>query len=493
MKTQSILAYDIGTSSVKATLFDLQGRSLASASEAYSTQHPQNGWAEQDPESWWNGIVSATSALLAQPGAVNTEVAAIGCSGHMTGCLPVDKNGHALYGCLIHSDSRALSQYERIRREIGENRIYAMSGNILDPRASLCKMLWFSETEPEIYAHTAKFLQSKDFIAARLTGNIDTTDYSDASHGALMDVRARAYDRDIYAQLGLEVDKLPEIHRSVDVVGNLCAESARLLGLPSGIPVAAGAGDGICANIGSGVSKAGDTYISLGTTAWVAGCAKEPLLDAKKRVFSIQSADGESFGVFGTMQSACGSLDWARNILGEDDLTAWNEQASRVVPGSDGLVFLPYLDGERSPIFDPKAMGVFFGMSASHTRAHFMRAVLEGVAYALRSIYDVFAENGSIDKMRIIGGGAKSELWRQIIADVLGCALEQPHMRSSDVTSLGAAAIAGNAAGILSMERLGGFGLIGVCRTEPDIASRVAYDRGYAVYSRLYPSLKELF
>ena len=493
MKTQAILAYDMGTSSVKATLFDLQGRSLASASALYSTLHPRSGWAEQDPESWWQGVIKVTRDLLGHPGAAGAEVAAIGCSGHMTGCLPVDANGDPLHNCLIHSDSRAQAQFERIRREIGADRIYEMSGNILDPRASLCKMLWFAEAEPEIYARTAKFLQSKDFIAARLTGNIDTTDYSDASHGALMDVHARDYDRDLYAQLGLSADKLPKIHRSIDQIGTLTPESAALLGLPAGIPVAAGAGDGICANIGSGISRPGDAYISLGTTAWIARCSAEPFLDEKKRVFNIQSADGDSFGVFGTMQSACGALDWARGILGEQDLERWNELAAQVAPGSDGLVFLPYLDGERSPVFDPKAKGVFFGMSASHTRAHFMRAVLEGVAYALRSIYDAIAETAPIDEMRIIGGGAKSALWQQIIADVTGCALELPRMQSSDVTSLGAAAIAGSAAGILSGEALKGFGLIDTQRTEPDPSTRAAYDAGYRVYAGLYPSLKQLF
>lgn len=491
MKIQAILALDMGTSSVKATLFDLQGRSLASASERYGTQHPQNGWAEQNAEHWWQGVIRAVRTLLAQSGAENTEVAAIGCSGHMTGCLPVDKNGAPLYSCLIHSDSRAQAQYERIAREIGADRLYEMSGNILDPRASLCKMLWFAEAEPEIYARTAKFLQSKDFIAARLTGNTDTTDYSDASHGMLMDVRARAYDKNLYAQLGLSTDKLPQIRRSIDQAGTLTAEAAALLGLPSGIPVAAGAGDGICANIGSGISRPGDAYISLGTTAWIACCSREPFLDAKKRVFNIQSADGESFGIFGTMQSACGALDWARNILAEQDLDHWNEAASQIAPGSDGLVFLPYLDGERSPVFDPKAKGVFFGMSASHTRAHFMRAVLEGVAYALRSIKDALAETMSFERLRIIGGGAESALWRQIIADVTGCTLELPRMQSSDVTSLGAAAIAGNAAGILPAETLNGFGLIDMQNTAPSPAN-TAYEAGYRVYAGLYPSLKHL-
>lgn len=491
MKTYAILAYDVGTSSVKATLFDEQGRSIASASEAYATQHPKPGWAEQNPNDWWQGITCATRALLNRPEAQGVQVAAIGCSGHMTGCLPVDGAGRPVYNCLIHSDSRAQAQYERIEREVGTDRLYAMSGNILDPRSSLSKMLWFQEAEPGVYARTAKFLQAKDYVAAQLTGNIDTTDYSDASHGVLMDVRAKAYDAGLYAQLGLAADKLPEIHRSVDLVGALSGQAARALGLPSGIPVAAGAGDGICANIGSGTSRPGDAYICLGTTAWIARCAQQPLVDEGKRVFSIQSADGDSFGIFGTMQSACGALDWARGILGEDDLERWNQLAAQVAPGSDGLVFLPYLDGERSPIFDTKARGVFFGMSASHTRAHFMRAVLEGVAYALRSIYEVLAETEPLHAMRIIGGGAQSQLWQRIIAGATGCALEVPHMQCSDVTSLGAAIIAGHAAGLLS-EEASRFGLIGSRRVEPDPEERSAYEAGYRVYAQLYPRLKEL-
>lgn len=489
----AILAYDIGTSSVKATLFDEQGNALASAAQSYTTEHPMSGWAEQNPEDWWNGIVRATRDLMAQPGAQDADVAAIGCSGHMTGSLPVDGNGKPLYRCLIHSDSRAQAQYEKIAHEIGIGRLYAMTGNIPDPRSSLSKMLWFAETEPAIYAKTAKFLQAKDYIAAKLTGNIDTTDYSDASHGVMLDVGTKRYDESLYAALGLSADKLPEVHRSMDIVGKLHDEAAAALGLPSGIPVAAGAGDGICANIGSGTSKPGDAYICLGTTAWIARCAEKPLLDEKRRVFSIQSADGDSFGVFGTMQSACGALDWARKILGEDDLSVWNEQAARIAPGCDGLVFLPYLDGERSPIFDPKARGVFFGMSASHTRAHFMRAVFEGVAYALRSIRDVMAETEPLVKLRIIGGGAKSELWCRMIADVTGCTLEVPRMQSSDVTSLGAAIIAGEAVGMLSRNAVNGFGVIDTKQIVPDPGTRAAYDAAYLRYAKLYPALRNLF
>lgn len=489
----AILAYDVGTSSVKATLFDEQGNSLASASQIYTTDHPTSGWAEQNPDSWWNCIVMATRDLMAQPGAGDASVAAIGCSGHMMGSLPVDGNGNPLYRCLIHSDSRAQAQYERIVREVGIDRLYAMTGNILDPRSSLSKMLWFAETEPEIYAKTAKFLQAKDYIAAKLTGNINTTDYSDASHGVLLDVKAKRYDESLYTGLGLAADKLPEVHRSMDIVGKLNKEAAAALGLTEGIPVAAGAGDGICANIGSGTSKPGDAYICLGTTAWIARCAEKPLQDEKRRVFSIMSADGDSFGVFGTMQSACGSLDWARKILGEDDLKAWDNQAAQIAPGCDGLVFLPYLDGERSPIFDPKARGVFFGMSASHTQAHFMRAVLEGVAYALRSIKEAMAETEPLGKLRIIGGGAKSELWCQIIADATGCTLEIPRMQSSDVTSLGAAIIAGEAVGMLSRTAVNGFGVIDTKLITPDSDTRSAYDAAYLTYSKLYPALRNLF
>jgi len=489
----AILAYDVGTSSVKATLFDEQGSTLASASQSYTTNHPVSGWAEQNPHDWWNCVVKSTQELMAQPDASGVSVAAIGCSGHMMGCLPVDAEGEPLYRCLIHSDSRAQTQYERIVREIGIGRLYEMTGNILDPRSSLPKMLWFAETEPEIYAKTAKFLQSKDYITAKLTGNIDTTDYSDASHGVMFDICAKKYDNALYTALGLSADKLPEVHRSMDIAGKLTDEAARVLGLPAGIPVAAGAGDGICANIGSGTSKPGDAYISLGTTAWIARCAEKPLLDNKRRVFNIMAADGDSFGVFGTTQSACGALDWARKILGEDDLAVWNEQAATVDPGCGGLVFLPYLDGERSPIFDPKARGVFFGMSASHTRAHFMRAVLEGVAFALRSIRDVMAETEPLDKLRIIGGGAKSELWCRIIADVLGCTLEVPRMQSSDVTSLGAAVIAGEAVGLLSRSSVSGFGVIDTKQTLPVQDTKAAYDKAYETYSKLYPAVKELF
>ena len=363
MGNQLILAYDIGTSSVKTSLVTETGEVYASAKCDYDTHHPEPGISEQNPEDWWKCACKTTKTLLEQKPDAGKRIAAIGVSGHMLGCVPVDEKCEALHAALIHSDSRAGAQFEAIKAGIGKEELYRISGNVLDSRSSLCKMLWFKEERPEIYRKTAKFLQSKDFLTARLTGNIDTTDYSDASHGELMNIHKKAYDAAVYRELGLEMEKLPELHAGMEIVGHVTEEAAKELGIPSGIPVIAGGGDGACADIGAGNVNTGDIYCSLGTTAWLSQCIEQPYLDPEQRIFNIMSLDGIHSSLFGTMQSAGGALKWVMNVLGTQDLDEFNALAGKIAPGSDGLIFVPYLDGERSPIFDAKARGMFFGLS----------------------------------------------------------------------------------------------------------------------------------
>ncbi len=492
VKSMIILSYDLGTSFLKATLVGLDGGVLASVGKSYKT-YTDGTWVEQQPEDWWFCLCSATRELVAAYPGYMKQVGAIGVSGHMTGCLPVDASGAPLGNAIIHSDSRAVAQVEKIERIVGKERLYQKTGCVLDPKNTLCKLLWLRDNDSERYHRTARFLQSKDYLTARLTGKIDVTDYSDASHAMLLDIHKRTYLRDELEALGLDAGKLPALYRGIDVVGSVTEQAGRELGLPSGIPVVAGGGDGACANVGAGICAPGDIYCSLGTTAWIAYHASAPVIDRGARIFDIISLDGECFGVFGTMQTAGKSVDWVRELFGLDSNRTLDTLAKESPAGSGGLIFLPYLEGERSPIFDSRARSLFFGISASHTRSHFLRAVLEGVAYGLRSILEVHREAEPIGRMRIIGGGAKSPIWLQIIADVCNVELELLSVSSDNLTSLGAAFAAGVGVGAYrNLEQaISCVKPAGIVAPNPE--NREVYDAGFAKYRDLYPSVKQLF
>ncbi len=485
-----ILAFDVGTSSVKSSMFESDGHQVASATAQYSTYVPKTGYAEQNPEDWWEGIVNTTRELVERNPEAARKIAAIGVSGHMLGCIPVDTDGRALHNAMIHSDSRASKQFERISASIGADRMYHLSGNILDARSSLCKILWLKEETPDIYSNTAKFLQAKDFIVARLTGNIDTTDFSDASHGELIDIKKLVYDASVFNDLGIDMSKLPQLHRSIDVVGTLTSERAKELGLTPGIPVIAGGGDGPCAAAGAANTNPGDIYCCLGTTSWIAECSEEPYIDGAKRIFNIPDLGGDTYSVLGTMQAAGASLTWLMALLSEDSIKNLDSLADTVPAGSNGLVYLPYLDGERSPIFDSDSRSVYFGISKIHKRQHFMRAALEGVAFAQRSILDVLRERHPIDKMRIIGGGSNSEIWKQIIADACDINLVGMSVPADDAGSMGIAAAAGVGVGLYKNVAEG----VRFIRETDVVLPREPekYKTNYEVFSQIYPLTKEL-
>lgn len=493
MRDVTILAHDLGTSGVKSSLVDTEFREIDSQSFSYPTTYPNPEWAEQDPDRWWQGMVTNSRTLVERQPDACARIGAIGLSGHMLGLVPVDTGGSPLGPVMIHSDGRATAQFRHIRDTIGADQVYQTTGNILDPKAPLCKILWLAENKPRIFEQTARFLQSKDFAAARLTGNIDTTDLSDASHAQLLDVRRGVYAADMLAGLGVPREKLPTIHKGIDVIGRLTREAAEATGLSQGIPVIAGGGDGACANAGAGIAAPGDGYCNLGTTGWIATLLPEPLIDPDHRLFNILSLDGETSGVFGTMQTAGRSLEWIRSVLGTPDPQALNALIEGVSPGSEGLVFLPYLEGERSPVFDAAARGVFFGLSGSHGPAHMARAVMEGVTFGLRSILDAFRSFISLDEMPLIGGGANSSVWRQMIADILRVRLFTMDVKAENATSVGAAMAAAVGIGVYGSlpEAAACIGKKAgeIPSTEPD----PAYERNYRIYKELYPRLHDLF
>ncbi len=341
MNDMWILAGDIGTSSVKTAIFDQHGMIVDSAVQAHATSHDHNGWASQEAETWWQGFAANVKILLERHPEARERIAVIGASGHMLGCLPVDGKGHPLYPAIIHADTRASDQARFIEKQVGAETLYDLTGNTLNARSGICKILWLKDHEPELYRKTARFLQSKDYLVSRLTGNPDTTDLSDASHAQWINIKNRTYLTDIFSELDLDSEKMPALHRGTDIIGTLTPESGRELGLPAGIPVIAGAGDGACASVGAGSALSGDFYCCLGTSAWIAYASSQPLFDPQRRLFNILSADGRTCGVYGTVQSAGHSVSWAMNLFQETDARAFDRSAATGPAGSEGLIYLP--------------------------------------------------------------------------------------------------------------------------------------------------------
>jgi xylulokinase len=489
-----ILAFDIGTSAVKASLVSSAGKIIDSSSHEYGILSGRENWVEQDPEQWWNGARAVSRRLMERNPGLGGDIAAIGVCGHMLGLLPVDGGGKALRPAMLHADTRALMESEYIGTAIGGEKLYRRSGSILSAQSPLSKVLWLKRNEPEVYAKTARFLQSKDYLVSRLTGILDVPEYSGASHALFIDIHTREYLTGVFKELDLDPAKFPQIYKGTDVVGKLSAPAARELDLPGGIPVVAGGGDGACANLGAGITAAGgEVYGCIGTTAWIAYSSRTPLIDEKSRVFDIMSLDGETFGIFGTMQAAGKSIEWAKDLFSIKSGTDFDEEARLAPAGSDGLVFLPYLDGERSPIFDAKARGVFFNIKSGHRRPHFTRSVLEGVGFALRSILEVHREKRPIAELRVIGGGAVSALWLQIMADVCKARVRTVDVRADSVTSLGVALAAGTGVGVYNNldEAAATVKAAETWNPREDVLSE--YEKRFNIYLRLYPQVKSLY
>ena len=487
---QYVLAYDLGTSGVKATLVSEAGVIVAGHTVGYPTRY-DGPRAEQDPMAWWDAIQKATRALLEARQDAGRRIAAIGVSGHMTGLVAVDAEGVPLMPAMIHADARAADQLVAIKRRIGAEALYRMSGNVIDARSSLSKQLWVRDACPDLYGRTAKFLQSKDFVAARLTGNIDTTDYSDACHGVLMDIGRREYRGEVFAELGLDTGKLPTLHRSLEIIGVVSPESAGQLGITAGIPVIAGGGDGACGSAGALNVRVDDAYLSLGSTAWIAKVTQAPVIDPERRVFNIVNLDGNTSSVYGAMQSGGTALSWIKRLLDIPDYAALNAMAAAAEPGCGGLVFLPYLNGERSPVFDHDASGVFMGLSQGTGKGQLVRAVMEGVAFGLRQIREIIGgQTGAVNAVNAIGGGMSSPVWPGIIAEVTGLTLKRLSVDDADATSLGIAAAAGTAVGMFeSIEAA-----LSDIRAEQTFEGSVpgaAYARNYRRYLQIYPALKD--
>jgi xylulokinase len=501
--TRFILAHDLGTTGNKATLFDDQGTMLASAFSGYETGHPEPHWAEQDAADWWRAVGDTTRQLLARSSVVPGDVAVISFSGQMMGCLPVDAAGRPLRRCIIWADQRAVDQANRLAARVGEERVYRITGHRISPTYSAPKILWLRDHEPDVFAQAHKFLHVKDYIAYRMTGAF-VTDRSDASGMSLYHLERAAWSDEILDALDLDAAQLPEVHNSTDVIGDLTREAAGELGLSPGTPVVIGGGDGASAAVGAGSVVEGPAYNYIGSSSWISFAGTQPIYDPGRRIFNWAHMVPGMFLPCGTMQAAGGSYQWLRQQVcwserreaeqaGVDVYELMNQRAAESVPGAHGLLFLPYLQGERSPHWNPKARGGFVGLQVTHTRADLIRAVLEGISMNLRTILQSFLDaDARIDEVTLIGGGAKGQVWRQILADVFGRPVLRPRLLD-EATSLGAAVAGGVGVGLFHdfsvVDRL----IEIVDRQAPNRLAQAEYERLYPVFLAAYDALVPVF
>jgi xylulokinase len=444
--------------------------------------------------------------MFALPEAAGLSVEAIGLSGHMNGSLPVDAQGNPVYPELIHSDSRSGAQCEKIRSQFGAEELYAVTGNRTDVHLSLPKMLWLKDEETAAYKKTRWFLNSKDFLRFKLTGISGITDFSDASLTGVFDLKKRAWAWDLIDGLGFSRDCFPEVRSSTESGGTLCKEAAAVLGLPSGIPVSAGGGDGSCATRGSGISAsgrcgaAGEAYISFGSSAWISVLAPDPVFDPKKRMQNFFDLNGKDCNICGTVQSAGAAVDWVLGLLfGDTELTSGEyrriEKDLELKPiGSGGVTFLPYLMGERTPHWDPAARGVFSGLSLSTGRENMIRSVYEGVSFALREVTEVYTDLAMpVTSMKLLGGGVRSVFWQKMICDILGLPVFI-HPFPTHAISLGAAMAAGVSIGMWrDLDQACRVVSAGAVRIMPDPAKTALYEPLFAAYKKMYRALKPVF
>lgn len=493
-----ILTLDAGTTGLKCTVVDREGRLFFEAISSYEVNIPASGWAEQPVDLFFKACLDAVECVLTEID--SRDIAVIGLTGTMNGLIPIDKAGCSLYPNIIHADTRAVSELDDIRAVIDEKEYYRRTGNRLDVHFTLPKLLWLKKNRPEAYNNARWFVQTKDVLYGFLTGLHGISDYSDAGLTGALRIDCGCWDEALLKDLSLDFSKMPALKRSDFVEGRLSKKAASLLGLQAGTPVAIGGGDGAAATLGAGLYSEEGAYCNIGSSAWVAKLSKRPLIEEGMRVLNYASMDGGHYNICGTVQSGAVALQWVaekmllsgRSFEGE---AIWEVEnlASASVPGARGVFFLPTLVGERTPWWDPYARGTMIGISLHHERADIARAAYEGVCEAMLLCGDVLRENALIlDRLTLVGGGARSKVWPQMFADLFDLPV-YVHQTPRSATALGAAMAAGVGVGLFrdyheasQMVRVGAACL----PKEPD---RACYRSHYAVYQTLYGELRDAY
>lgn len=495
-----LLGIDIGTSGTKAALFAPSGQVIAQAEAGYPVHYPKPGWAEQDPEDWWAAVCQAIQGLLPGAGVRPEDIAGIGVAGQSWAAVLMDVEGKALNRTPLWMDTRARDCCDEAIQALGEERFFSVGGNPLQPTYTLPKLLWYRRHHPELMDRAARVLQSNGFIVYRLTGQY-SQDLSQGYGYAFFDMKAGEWDADLARAFGIAPALLPGLAACHQVVGRVTASAAAETGLCTGIPVVAGGLDAACGTLGAGVHRVGQAQEQGGQAGGMSICLDRPLADrrlilSRHVVPDLWLLQGGTVGGGGVLRWMRAQFCQAEEALAERQggsvYEAMSRAAAGIAPGSEGLVFLPYMAGERSPIWDADARGVLFGLDYAKSRAHIIRAGMEGTAFALRHNCEVAEQAGAhITALHAMGGAANSEVWTQIKADVTGHTM---HVPSSDTaTALGAAMLAGVGTGVYASfdEAVGR--AVRIRRSHvPDAGNSPVYERNYAVYRQLYEQLKGL-
>ena len=485
-----LLGIDLGTSGVKVLAIDEKGKTLASTSVSYPLVQPRDGWSEQNPHDWWQGTITAIQKILDHPAVRPDTVIALSLSGQMHGSVFLDSDNKIIRNPLLWNDTRTFEECRYITEQIGEENLLNYVGNPALEGFTLPKVLWLKRNEPDNYKKLSTLMLPKDYILFRLTGRI-CTEYSDAAGTLLLDVKNRCWSQKVCDSLDINYRMLPELIQSTDIVGQVTTLASEETGLPEQVKVVAGGADNACSAVGNGIVEEGLMLASIGTSGVVLAHTNNMHYDPQGRIHSFNHAIPNCWYLMGVMLSAGMSMSWLKNKLIGRDYNYINEEASQVKPGSEGVIFLPYLFGERTPHRDPKARGVYFGISGMHTQRHLIRAVFEGVAFGLKDSVNLIKGLGvKPDQIRVTGGGAKSDLWRQILADILNA--EVIKIQADEGPAFGAALLAGVGAGVYkniktAVEETVILGEL--CTPNPDNNER--YEEIYTLFSSLYQSLKE--
>jgi xylulokinase len=490
-RVHSVLGIDVGTQSTKCIALDEKGALIGVGQAGYDILTPRPTWAEQEPESWWKAAVIAIREAMHNAGLTASRIQGIGLAGQMHGVVLVGHDLKPLRPAIIWMDRRSTNLIETILARIPPEEARNIAGNRLSPGFAGASLAWLQQVEPETLAQARAALQPKDYLALRLTGEI-SSDPSDAAATWLYDIQQRGWSETLAAACGIPLDILPPVHESADVIGTLTEEAAHELGLRAGIPVIAGAGDQAALLLGSGVIDPGRGSITLGTGGQMAVVSKKPWIDPELRLNTFCHAVPDRWYTMGAILNAGIALRWWRNTVGGGltypDLL---DAAAQVPAGSEGLLFLPYLEGERTPHMNPNASGSFVGLTLRHSRAHLTRAVLEGVAFAFRDCLTTLQTVGPVpDHFLVGGGGAQSGLWRQILATVLNVRLQT--VNGVEHTAVGAAILAGVGAGMFYDLPQAAALVVKYGPTEsPNLEEQPVYDEQYERFQALYPRLNE--
>ncbi len=498
-----LLGIDLGTSGTKTVLFDTKGKPVASSTVEYPMHQPQNGWAEQDPLDWWNAAKQTISTVLKDSKVDKNEVVGIGISGQMHGLVLLDENGEVLRNSIIWCDGRTGKECEEITKTIGAERLIEITANPALTGFTAGKILWVRNNEPEIFKKAKHVLLPKDYVRYCLTG-VYATEVSDASGMNLLDMQTRDWSDEIIDKLNLDQSLFAKVHESCDVIGGVTAEAAKLTGLLEGTIVVGGAGDNAAAAVGMGVVEEGNAFTTIGTSGVVFAHSDRVTIDPKGRVHTFCAAVPNAYTVMSCTLAAGLSLKWLRDTLCDnerimaetfdvDPYVVMSDLAKRSPIGSNRLIYMPYLMGERSPILDSDARGGFIGLSAIHTKADIIRSVMEGVIYSQKHCLDVLDEMKVAPKtMLACGGGGKSPLWRQMMADSFDC----PVMTAvnDEGPALGVAILAGVGAGIYKSVAEGCKEVMAYNEAQPPIPENTKeYMKFYEVYKGIYPALKDTY